>query len=103
MDVDNDEDEGTEWTIADISLAVENLKRINRKPNGKNNAAHVREAALLGFFRLIQIGKTKKAASSFISDAAGRGVYFSRSIRTWARTLMKDGTLPQSKQGKHAK
>ena len=103
LDDEFDEDQVTEWTKSDISLAVENLKNLNRKPNRNNNAAHAREAALLGYFRLLKIGKTKKAASSFISDSAGRGVYFSRSIRTRARTSMNDGPLPHSKQRKHAK
>ena len=111
VDVDNENDadlddacdeyESTKWTKADISLVVENLKNLNRNPNGKNNAAHAREAALLGYFWLPRIRKIKKAASSFILDAAG--AYFSRSIRKWDGMFMKTSLcLSRNKEKRQA-
>ncbi|CCI48894.1 unnamed protein product [Albugo candida] len=74
-----------------------------QKGKMENYAARARAPAILAYFRLIKCGRKRLAASSLIADVAGKRVYYAKLIRTWDFTSLKNGSLTELRQEKHAK
>lgn len=76
---------------------------IEVKNNQHGEIEKVRMYAMLSYLRLIERGKRKVEASVIVAEAAGKGRYRARAIRTWTNNYMKSGSIPISLQGKHVK
>ena len=53
--------------------------------------------------QLLNKGHTKLNASQVVADLFNRGKWFARCVRSWAKTFINYGDIPQSNRRKHFK
>ncbi|CAG8607258.1 17279_t:CDS:2 [Cetraspora pellucida] len=85
-----------------ISTALENLTLDIKKENVKSEV-WVRLNSICFYLQLVKSNHQKIKASKIIADAAGKGVYHAKCIRSWAHDYVMTRQIPYSRRGHHAK
>ena len=102
VDNDDDEIEDCNW-YNKVPTALENLELDIKKENVKNEV-YVRLNSIRFYLQLIKCNNYSKIdASNIVADAAGKGVYHARCIRSWAHEYVVNHQIPYSRRGHHAK
>ena len=84
-----------------ILAALENLE-IDIKKENKKNEIWVRLNGIRLYLQLIKCNYSKMNASEIVSNAAGKGTYHARCIRSWAHEYVMSHQIPYSRRGHHA-
>ncbi|RIA79587.1 hypothetical protein C1645_840337 [Glomus cerebriforme] len=97
----DDEIEDCNW-YNKIPAALENLELDIKKENMKSEV-WVRLNGICLYLQLIKCNYSKMNASDVVSNAAGKGVYHSKCIHSWAHEYVMSHQIPYSRRGHHAK
>jgi len=63
----------------------------------------IRLKAIQHYLQLLNKGHTKLNASQVVADLFNRGKWFARCVRSWVKSFIIYGDIPQSNRGKHFK
>jgi hypothetical protein len=80
---------------------IEKIDELLSDPPISSNGYKVRLKALQNYFKLLNQNRGKLDASNIVAQLLNKGPWFSRCVRSWAKSFMEFGNIPQGQKGKH--
>ncbi|CAG8751215.1 17228_t:CDS:2, partial [Funneliformis caledonium] len=97
----DDEIEDCDWHNK-IQVALKNLI-LDLKKEKVNSEIWIRLNSIQLYLQLIKSNYLKMNTSEIVANAAGKGVYHTRCIHSWANDYIMTHKIPYSRRGYHAK
>jgi len=100
----NEESNAIENNLMEYQKYEDEIEKIDELLNDLSivsNGHKVKLKALQNYFKLLNQNRGKLDASNIVAQLLNKGPWFSRCIRSWAKSFMEFGNIPQGQKGKH--